>query len=152
MTSGFAWITCLLWLSTLLIVGISFWGERSIVQQRLNEHRISKQNKMEEMRKQQEDEESHYQASGRVYEEEGSPFADQYQQHSPYQQQQHSPYQQQQHSPYQQPEHSPYQSPFADPVNTNSASPQHPNVFDSNTPGQYATPGFSPMPQPYHNY
>ncbi|KAI8059052.1 uncharacterized protein B0P05DRAFT_558894 [Gilbertella persicaria] len=55
-SAAFTWITCILWFITLAITGINFWKEKTLIQEKLNEHRINKQQKLEE-RRQQEDEE-----------------------------------------------------------------------------------------------
>ncbi|KAI8977553.1 hypothetical protein BDF20DRAFT_796624, partial [Mycotypha africana] len=47
-TSGFVWVTCILWLSTLILTAIDFWKEKSLIQQRLKEHRLNKQQKLEQ--------------------------------------------------------------------------------------------------------
>ncbi|KAI9485338.1 MAG: hypothetical protein EXX96DRAFT_544763 [Benjaminiella poitrasii] len=74
-TAAFTWITCILWLVTLALTGVNFWKEKSLIQQRLNEHRISKQQKMEEQQKQDEEEGTN---RYEVYEEheDKSPFID----------------------------------------------------------------------------
>ncbi|CAO3689037.1 unnamed protein product [Rhizopus stolonifer] len=47
-SAAFAWITCIVWLSTLFCTLVSFWREKQDIQDRLKEHRISKQSKLEE--------------------------------------------------------------------------------------------------------
>ncbi|KAF1800928.1 hypothetical protein V8B55DRAFT_1531510 [Mucor lusitanicus] len=145
-TAGFAWITCILWLVTLAITGVSFWKEKSLIQQRLNEHRLNKQSKLEEQR-QQDEEYGHggtpmggyAAASGRVYDEdEEDPFSDSHR-HQQHQQQ--------------------HQSPFVDPMSEHYDAYNHNRT--SYTPGfdqpvgQYAADPhqhqtFSPMPTPQH--
>ncbi|ORE13802.1 hypothetical protein BCV71DRAFT_188509, partial [Rhizopus microsporus] len=88
-TTAFVWITCLIWVSTLLCTVIAFWKEKQDIQQRLKEHRMSKQTKLEEdppagYTRPAYQEDDHYQH-------ESSPFNDpvqyqqpQYQPHPPY--------------------------------------------------------------------
>ncbi|KAI8885656.1 hypothetical protein K501DRAFT_331817 [Backusella circina FSU 941] len=139
--SGFAWVTCLLWLITLLCTAIFFWKEKSAIQQSLKEHRRNKMTKL-----QQDEENDHYQGSyrnsGGYYQNEedahhevplsaSSPFNDPV-----------TEYNTQQNT---------YNSHHSSPHNM-TYSPQQ--KFEINTPGQYAgnTPpiGFSPMPTPQH--
>lgn len=130
---------------TLALTGVSFWKEKSLIQQRLNEHRLNKQNKLEEQQKQQDEENQYYggnggdagyvAASGRVYDQEEDPFSDSHKlQHQ--------------------------SSPFVDPM-SNEYSSYNYNQRSSYTPGfdqptgQYvAEPprhqNFSPMPTPQH--
>ncbi|CEP16691.1 hypothetical protein [Parasitella parasitica] len=132
-SAGFAWITCILWLVTLAITGISFWKEKSLIQQRLNEHRINKQSKLEEQQKQQQDEEHGYgggyaAASGRVYEDE-DPFTDS-------------------HKQQQAPHH-------VDPMseqyhNTASYTPGYDQAIGQYVADSYQHQAFSPMPTPQH--
>ncbi|KAI8371928.1 hypothetical protein EDC96DRAFT_500924 [Choanephora cucurbitarum] len=168
-SAAFAWITCILWLVTLGITSINLWKEKTLIQERLNEHRINKQQKLEE-RRQQEDEEMRVAAgyapggrlSGGFYEDEynsqkihneNSAYAGEYHNQTspsppPPQQQP----QQQQHSPFVNPpvHHQPMYdatSPY------NRQSYIDPTGF--NPVGQYAgdhaaATNFSPMPTPQH--
>ncbi|GAA5803521.1 hypothetical protein EDC94DRAFT_615922 [Helicostylum pulchrum] len=140
-TAGFAWITCILWLVTLSITGINFWKEKTLIQERLNEHRLNKQQKLEERHQDEE-----HRTVG--FQEEESPFADQYQQ-QPQQQPQQQHYQQTETSPFSDAHSSPYTN--HDDYRRTSYTP----VFDGNAiqPGQYAEHNpvaFSPMPVPQH--
>jgi hypothetical protein len=139
-------------LVTLAITGIAFWKEKTLVQERLNEHRLNKQSKLEQ--RQEDVENSVYDDSaayGRTHntsggaagfyedDEDASPFADQqYTSTTP-----HNSHQQQEY----------HSSPFADPHHNASYASQP--IYDGNAipAGQYhAAPpvGFSPMPEPQH--
>lgn len=129
--AGFSWITCILWLVTLAITGIAFWKEKTLIQERLNEHRLNKQSKLEE-RQQDVEYGGRTQSAGFYEDHDASPFTDQHQEY---------------HSS------TPHQSsPFADPHHSGG---YHTPVFDGNQipAGQYHAPppaGFSPMPEPQH--
>jgi hypothetical protein len=138
-------------LVTLAITGVNFWKESTIVQQRLKEQSLNKQQKLEE-RRQEDLERNNADGYGRAhsYDDDASPFADQhYPAHNTPQ-------------PHQQPHH--YEtSPFSDPSSTpyshhdDYRRTSHTPVFDGNSipAGQYTdrhnTPvAFSPMPEPQH--
>ncbi|KAI7900890.1 uncharacterized protein BX663DRAFT_487879 [Cokeromyces recurvatus] len=140
-TAAFTWITCILWLVTLCLTGINFWKEKSIIQQRLNEHRLNKQQKFEEQQKQEEEEdESNYRYEVNAGEhEDKSPFIDPHQPQSTL--------------------------PFVDPNSQYNMQQQSTVAYDPyygqsqpqpnfTTPGQYANEPhvFSPMPQPEPSY
>lgn len=135
-------MTCILWLVTLGITFINFWKEKTLIQERLNEHRLSKQQKLEE-RHQDEENHTNQPEYGRThgYEEE-SPFADQYQDthQDPHQNT----------SPFNDPQSTPYNN-HGDDYRRTSYTP----VYDGNAiqPGQYVDHNpvaFSPMPTPQH--
>lgn len=146
MSAGFVWITCILWLVTLAITGINFWKEKSLIQQRLNEHRLNKQQKLEERQNQDEEDATggYVNQGGRLnYEDQAldDPFTDgnRYQPTS-------SPFNDQPIMAQQQNyNNNAYSSP---PMAEAYHSP--PMGFD--TPGQYNDQhhGFSPMPTPQH--
>ncbi|CAO3623416.1 unnamed protein product [Mucor hiemalis] len=142
-SAGFAWITCILWLITLGITGIAFWKEKTIIQQRLNEHRLNKQQKLEERHQDLEG-----QGYGRTnqYDDDASPFGDQ---QYPAHETPHQPHHES--SPFSDPSSTPYS--HHDDYRRTSYTP----VFDGNAipPGQYgdhhnAPVTFSPMPEPQH--
>ncbi|KAI8635913.1 hypothetical protein BD408DRAFT_426979 [Parasitella parasitica] len=132
-TAAFAWITCILWLVTLAITGISLWKEKSLIQQRLNEHRLNKQSKLEEQQKQQQDEEHGYgggyaAATARVYEDEEL-FTDSHkQQQSPHHV---DPMSEQYH-------------------NRTSYTPGYDQPMGQYVADSYQPQAFSPMPTPQH--
>ncbi|KAG1048314.1 hypothetical protein G6F46_000517 [Rhizopus delemar] len=130
--AAFAWITCIIWLSTLLCTLISFWREKQDIQNRLKEHRMSKQSKLEQEGSveqgyarptYQEEEPTHHQH-------ESSPLNNPVHYEQPHYQHS-SPYEGGNMGQYQ---HSPY-----------DASQYPSNQYHTSPPTQ-----FSPMPTPQH--
>ncbi|KAF7723484.1 hypothetical protein EC973_001995 [Apophysomyces ossiformis] len=63
-TAGFAWITCLMWVATLLCTLVIFWSEKQSVRNNLREHEMNKQMALN---MQQEEEARQYQSAHKDY-------------------------------------------------------------------------------------
>ncbi|KAG1309315.1 hypothetical protein G6F64_005412 [Rhizopus arrhizus] len=148
-TAAFAWITCVIWLSTLVCTVLSFWKEKQDIQHRLNEHRISKQSTLHEETYTEKHVESVYQKEETTHHyETSSPFNDsaqqiQYQQHTVYDnsnitQHQYSPYSGNHSSPYQP---ASYENHISPPALSHASAPIQ---YQTSPPVQYQT---SPLVQ-----
>ncbi|KAG0179948.1 hypothetical protein DFQ29_001456 [Apophysomyces sp. BC1021] len=63
-TAGFAWITCLMWVATLLCTLIIFWSEKQSVRNNMKEHEMNKQLALN---MQQEEDARQYQSAHKSY-------------------------------------------------------------------------------------
>ncbi|KAI9271296.1 hypothetical protein BY458DRAFT_474721 [Sporodiniella umbellata] len=142
--AAFAWITCILWLCTLLCSFISFWREKQDIQDRLKEHRISRQTKLEETPAEEYNRPAH--------QDEEASYHQQQHESAPLNHTAHYDQPQFQQSPYE--GHASYHS---SPYDGHSSTPYQQHNYENGSQyppaAQYHTSPpvqFSPMPTPQH--